>query len=399
MTKEIKTFKLAKILAKFIQDEASDDEKEVVSNWLESSPSNKALFEKCKNEQNQRRRFSSYEKIDWQKDFYAFLNKKKRLEFKLKLYTTLKYAAALFIPIAFTAYFFFLSDNPFSFNKITVLTAGGNKATLTMADGRLIDLVSDTNKLYRERDGSRLVKGDGSLSYNTINMISQEKIADRTLKSIYNKLNVPRGGEWKLTLCDGTKVWVNAESSLSYPVSFVGNKRIVYLSGEAYFEVAENKEIPFIVVANKSEIEVLGTSFNVKAYKEDVNIATTLVEGSVKYKSKITNEEVILEPGEQGVMHAIQGYILKQKVDVSYYTVWKDGRFAFRKERLEDIMARLSKWYDIEVEFRGKGLKNKTFTGNLKRYDNLNQILEIMEENKLISFKVRKNRLILENYD
>ena len=400
MATNSKIFKLAKLLAKFIRNEVSDDEKNVIEEWMQSSPSNRVLFERFKDDQNLVKRIALYDKINWQEDFKLFIKKKRRLDRKRNYFIILKYAAALFIPIAFTAYFLFLTDNPFSFTKNEpIVIAGGNKATLTLADGSLIDLVSDTNNLFEEMDGSRIIRSNGILAYKATDQITQIKDSNRLLKPIYNKLNVPRGGEWKLTLSDGTRVWVNSETILNYPVSFVGNKRIVHLSGEAYFEVAENKEKPFIVVANKCEIEVLGTSFNVRSYKEELNITTTLVEGKVKIASSTTKEKETLESGEQGVLHAVQGYILKSRVDVSYYTAWKDGRFAFRKERLEDIMIKLSKWYDVEVVFKGEGLKNKTFTGNIKRYENLNQILKLMEENRLISFNVRGKQLILENYN
>ena len=209
----------------------------------------------------------------------------------------------------------------------------------------------------------------------------------------YNQLDIPRKGEYRLVLADGTRVWLNSESSLKYPVAFQGNERKVYLEGEAYFEVSKDEHKPFTVVTGESSIRVLGTSFNVRAYADEAQLCATLVEGKVRLSH--AQQSLILSPDEQGVVTLASGKLEKRKVDASLYTVWKDGRFVFENQTLEEIMNTLSRWYDVKVFYTNEQVKQAMFNGNLKRYDDFDQIVKMLELTGVAHFKINGETIII----
>ena len=195
-----------------------------------------------------------------------------------------------------------------------------------------------------------------------------------------------------VTLQDGTVVNLNSASELRYPVQFAGTERKVFLTGEAYFQVAKDKEHPFIVVTGEAEIEALGTSFNVYSYKEENRIETTLVEGAVRFA--VADQTVILMPGEQGMV-GTDGNLEKKKVDVFPYIAWKEGKFVFRKRSLEEVMHIISRWYNVEAVFQNESLKKVSFSGNLKRYDDFEHIVSMLEMTGGIRFKVEGRKIFI----
>ncbi|HJU45510.1 MAG TPA: FecR domain-containing protein [Chitinophagaceae bacterium] len=228
---------------------------------------------------------------------------------------------------------------------------GGNKATLTLADGRTIVLDSTQNGTIATQGGSSIIKlSNGQIRYD-LKGLSQGSVS-------WNTLSTPRGGTYQITLPDGSKVWLNAESSITYPVAFTGNERRVELvDGEAYFEVAKDSKRPFIVsVDDNMEVEVLGTHFNVNAYEDEEVIKTTLVEGKVKVnKSNKSNESLLLIPGQQAKVNIENETItVINDVDTEEAIAWKEGLFYFEDDDIKTVMRQLARWYDVEVEYEGK---------------------------------------------
>ena len=220
--------------------------------------------------------------------------------------------------------------------------------------------------LKEEKDGVMILPGDS--------------LADKAVAVEKSWIVVPRGGEYQLILPDGTKVWLNSDSKLEFPNTFVGDERRVKLAGEAYFEVAKNKAKPFRVEVDRVEVVVLGTSFNIHAYDEAVK--TTLVEGAVKLN--VAGKAYSLSPGFEA--NVDQGGVKIVKSDVYEQIAWKDGRFVFREKRLEEVMSILSRWYDFEIFYQNAAVKDLHFTGNIPRHTTINEVLKFLERTHLVHF-------------
>lgn len=266
---------------------------------------------------------------------------------------------------------------------------GGNKAVLTLANGSKIVLDGKSNGTIIKQSGIEIIKTDnGQLLYK----LSATKGAAADIES-FNTIETPKGGQYQVTMPDGTRVWLNAMSSLKYPVHFSAAARSVTLEGEAYFEVSENKKSPFQVRSKGQVIEVLGTHFNVNAYEDESFTRTTLLEGSVRLNGAYTSKSTILTPGEQALQSA-QGIRVNQ-VDAEQFVAWKNGNFSFHKDKLQDIMKQLSRWYDVEIIFSSEKAKQVALTGNISRFENASQVLDILALTGLVKFKVEGRRIIV----
>ena len=210
----------------------------------------------------------------------------------------------------------------------------------------------------------------------------------------YYTMNVPYGAEYNLRLPDGTKIYLNAGSSLRYPDQFSGETREIFLTGEAYFEVAPDSLHPFIVHTAEVAVRVLGTSFNVNAYPERETVAATLVEGSVQVNYKAGQQ--VIRPGMQLVYDKQNGKAEVSAVDTEVYTSWKDGYYYFKREPLENIMEVLSRWYDLNVFYHNQDLKRMEFGGRLKRYDDISYLLKKMEETQDVEFIIKGNTITVQ---
>lgn len=251
---------------------------------------------------------------------------------------------------------------------------GSSKAFLTLSDGRNIILDHASPGLLTTQGGTRIIKEEGDrLSYETTSHEEAPVTASNTLRT-------PRGGQYHLVLPDGTKAWLNAASSIVYPVRFSGGSRQVSIEGEVYFEVArqmkDNNKVPFIVKAGDVSVEVLGTQFNINAYSDEVDIRTTLLEGAVKVTTARSSS--MLNPGHEARVAARSAEIQISKANTDQAVAWKNGYFQFQEAGLHEIMRQLSKWYDVDVVYEGKPLEKK-FTGEIPRSSTLLQVLEILQ--------------------
>lgn len=271
-----------------------------------------------------------------------------------------------------------------------VIKPAGKKAILTLANGKSVAIGCGSKDSFSNSGlgvSNVYKKGNGALVYE-----KPDHRAHQTEE--YNMLATPRGGEFQIVLSDGTKVRLNAGSSLRYPVAFQGRERKVYLEGEAYFEVARKSDHPFIVSVGKSEVQVLGTHFNIKAYTEEP-IRTTLAEGSIRVvKGKVSR---LLRPGEQAVIRNEASVIDVRKVDVKAMMAWKNNLFYFNHSNIEDIMDELARWYDVEVIYKTNSLKKLNFSGVMSRYSDIGAILERLSLTGTIHFEVNGRTITVKN--
>ena len=273
----------------------------------------------------------------------------------------------------------------------SVIQPGKSKATLILDGGQSYDL--SQNKNLNLFSGVTQISNKGfKISY------SNDKTNNKVSFSgeIYHTLEIPRGGEYFVELSDGTKIWINSDSKLKYPVEFVGHSRNIELIGEAYFEVTHNSEKPFFVTSGSQRVEVLGTSFNISSYERDSCIMTTLVEGRVKVENSLQeHNNTHLRPNQQSILDKKTGLIKSQNVKVDEYVAWQSGWFRFNDKPISQIMVILARWYDLEVQFESENISNKHFSGGFKRYDSFDQARKIIEQTGEIKFEVKGKKVII----
>jgi transmembrane sensor len=298
--------------------------------------------------------------------------------------------AATVATIIFGAGLFYFSndkkaDEP-SVAFVNDIKPGKVGATLTLANGLKINLTDASNgELAREAGISVSKTADGQLVYAAKSSAGEPgKI---------NTLTTAKGETYILTLPDKSQVWMNAASSLTYATSLnERGERRVKLSGEAYFQIAKDKAHPFIVETDKQEVEVLGTHFNVNSYANELITKTTLLEGSVKIRAG--KLEKILRPNQQAVLSGDK--IQVDDVEAEYEVAWKNGFFMFNGERLESIMAKVSRWYNVEIEYKDPELKSKEFLGTISKFETISKVLNMLERTQVVSFKIKGNKIIVE---
>ena len=274
--------------------------------------------------------------------------------------------------------------------NLSEVRSGSPKATLVLSDGRHVSLAADT--LFRMQVQGTLLKEDaiGGLKYEIPDSLRD---ISRGQAITYNRLVVPRGGEYTLVLADGTTVYLNAESELRFPKQFRGKKRKVYLTGEGYFDVQRNEKQPFIVEAQQVAIRVLGTSFGVRAYTREVNVLTTLVQGRVNVEAD--GQQVELNPGQQADFNRENDRLTVAEVDVEQYVGWKDGRLVFDNKPLEFILEELGRWYSFDVFYTNKELKEIPYSLNIKKHEDIAHVLKFIERTGKVKFEVNKNMIIV----
>ena len=379
---------ISELIAREMSGEISQAEKEKLSKWLSASPKNQQLYHKILNKRNISSRNQLYEGIDtaagWNKVHDSLnLNHPQKT-----LYHYLKYAAVI-LPFLFGITLYFMLDKPSQeAEPIVRIEPGMKQAILVMASGENVNLLNDSVKSLTEDDGTEIHNEKDVLSYAHGKANTAEKV-------LLNTLLVPLGGEYKLVLSDSTMVYLNSKSKLVFPVCFPGNKREVFLEGEAYFEVAKDKSRPFIVTINGMQIEAVGTAFNIKAYTDESHSFTTLLEGKVSVTGPDhATGNVYLEPDMQVMYNPATAEMKMQKVDALQSIEWTTGRMSFTDQSLDDIMKSLSRWYDFTYQFEDPSLKNIKFRGGLNRYESIEPIIEIIKKTGKVNVKVRNKEII-----
>lgn len=361
--------RIARLLSKKLAGEITSEEQALLDIWAGESPHNEAL----QGEMLGADAVAEYDRMAAGIDPVRGVEKiRARLRRSRLRRAVLWGASSAAVVVAGVLGAFFLSDRPESKGGLAVTIEPGSHQAVMTVDG------GDAIYLRDTLDDSEWQK------YAAADSV-QMNIPDVTVE-------VPRGGEYRVRLDDGTMVCLNSESSITYPKQFAGGRREVRLRGEAYFEVARNEKMPFVVSAGTTQIAVLGTSFNVSAYAADRAVTTTLITGSVEIATP--HGKARLVPGDQAVVREGSGQIAVTQVDPNVYASWVTGAFEFETMRLEDICARLSRWYDVEFAFEG-GCGEERFTGGTWKYVALNDFLEKIGKVTDVSFRYEGGRIIV----
>lgn len=378
-----------KIFRKAVDEKLDASDQKAFDTWLAEAVENQNYFDKAKVFHKKQKRFGAPEPIDYLPAFNSFVEQTKvKSRFKM---IQLQVAASIALVLTTTIIGYFV------LNRVPDFQSLADSDPIKVKVGQVELQLSTGEKVFIKKEGERLIKEnqvDIKKEASTVDYLAFNQ--DKKKHKGYNTINVSRGTDFKVVLSDSTVVWLNAESSITYPVQFTSNVRKVKLVGEAYFNVAHNKEKPFIVETGLTKIQVLGTEFNVKAYESQNEIFTTLVEGKVLIDNGL-GDHVVMKPNEQ----VISGALSKLKVstvNVNQEIAWRLGMFDFEDEKLSDILDDLSRWYDLKIFYESADLKIIQFTGGLERYKNLNQLLELFERTKSVKFLVKKDAILVKKY-
>lgn len=331
-------------------------------------------------------KFRQQNSYDYQEAFRRLLQLNRRIRIR-RLY---RIAAAIFLPMAIGLLVYLEIHSPqpqpvINNTSWADIHPGKRLAFLKLHNGHEMQLCSEPAKLL-ETNGMQINVDSSGLHYDDNGLAEDTDL-------IYNTLIVPRGGEYFLTLSDGTKVWLNADTKMKYPVTFGKHSREVTIKGEAYFVVAKVEKCPFIVKTDLGSVKVLGTEFNIRNYTNNDKLTATLVKGKIAYTLP-RGEEIILKPNQQLI--AEKGKPTEvHEIDTRFCTGWKDGLFQFREERLEDIMEQLSRWYDIGVFYTCEPVKNLHFSGDLSRFKSISTFIEMFEKSSDLKFTLHGKTLII----
>lgn len=364
----------------------SEPEKKELDNWLAQSEKHRIYFQKWCDDERQNELLSKIGCYDPGEGWQQVVRKRNMRRNRRWWLVAAASVAILFGGLAVYRYSKIPVSLPLA-SEETSIYPGKRMARLITPSGEtvLLDTLrqTDTQQMKLHNDQGRVV----------IQAACGDANGDQP---VYHCLEVPRGGEFSFLLPDSTTVFLNAESRLRFPDRFVpGSERIVYLSGEAYFDVKRDPRSPFLVCLEHSAVKVTGTSFNVKAYPDDTNEATTLISGTVSMGIGTTEQWIVLKLGEQGYYDATRKTLLQQTVDVNYYTAWKDGVFAFYRQPLEEVMKTLGCWYLFDTHYQNEALKSILYTGKINRHASIREVLHTFELMDELTFDIKGKEVIV----
>lgn len=370
--KDYTPFEIAELIFAKKNNSISEEEDINLSEWKNCSESNKLLYKRLMEESIDsgaiEKKFEGYDYDKYYKECCRKIDKSKRT----KSIEIIKWAAMFAIPVVVISMLYFRENETKVYQANADIKPGSSSAVLILSDGEKVAL-GDKNV------GDLIVKDNIKVESDTLKYenITTDKIA-------YNTIIIPRGGEFVLKLSDGTKIWLNAESELKYPVSFTGNERKVYLKGEGFFEVTKNEKSPFKVVTNDHVISVLGTEFSIRAYSDEKYITTTLESGKVSIDAGNRHTELL--PGQQS--NVSNSEMTVKEVNTQLYTAWHNNKYIFDNQSLREILHTLSRWYDMEVNYDIADLGEIRFTGELMKYSNVVDFLEKLETLEKVRFDI-----------
>lgn len=385
---------IARLIKKNLFDDLSAHEEAELNQWINASPENQTLYDQLTNKQSLVEELLAMEEFNLDavtRNILTLSSKENQAEAPVKTLLHWKYAAAavLLIALSGASWLFLHRTEKTASTPVAAapIIPGGNKAVLTLADGSKLALDSAHNGLITDQGPSTVFKlNDGQLAYR-----ASEKTATAPM---YNTLSTPRGGQYQLTLPDGSRVWLNSASSITFPTFFNEKERIVKISGEAYFEVESLKDrySPFIVEAGTERITVLGTHFNINAYGDDQLIRTSLLEGAVKVSN--FNGSITIKPGEQALGSTNRSAYQVIHPNMEEVLAWKNGRFLFNNASAASIVLQLSRWYDIDIVYKGD-LSGINFSGGVSRKDRIEKLIELLEVDGRMKLELKGRTLIV----
>jgi ferric-dicitrate binding protein FerR (iron transport regulator) len=383
------------LITRFIDGSIDFAELQELDSWRKEKPRHEALFQKSIDREKLAKAIEEMQGYDTEGSLEQLMQKIKKQEAKrqvvTRLWQKLLVAAISLSLIGTFCYQYFYHKSPQNTLAINphpnFIPSGSNKAILTLANGQKIDLDDSKAGTIARQSGAIIQKKNGGL----ITYVPSRNTTDTTTS--YNLIETPRGGQYRLQLPDGTKVWLNAASSLKFPSNFKRKQRIVTLTGEGYFEVVHNAKQPFIVKTNSETITDIGTTFNVNTYIDEPHNTTTLIEGSILLAAE--NKKAVLKPGQQAIVGSRN--ITISQGDLRIATAWKDGQFRFHKTDIRNVLRQVSRWYNISIEYQGAA-PDITISGGISRQEDLSAVLKILQLSE-VHFIQQDHKLIILNQD
>ena len=381
--------RIVRLLQLYLLGNITEKERQELESWCEDAPRNRKLFEQICQEDLFSKEHAVYKEINDIKALHVFEKRVRKVSPKY-IGRWWKYAVVLLFPILVVGSWKLMHETvqvPVVVSSVASVQPGCSQAVLVLDDGRKVFLKEEEEGVISEDKEITVTGEKDRLVYTS----SEGKNVDGIR---FNELEVPRGGEYKVKLADGTLVYLNSATRMKYPVKFDEKERKVYLSGEAYFEVAKDPERPFFVEMEGVEVRVYGTSFNVNTHQEG-NIQTVLVKGSIGVKVLSSGMESMIRPGQMAEFKQGNTKVDVKDVNVAVYTDWKDGIFRFENQRLEDILTVLSNWYDVDVFYQTPSVKELHFSGYMERYKDVRVILDAITLSTGVTFSIQGKTIIV----
>ena len=380
---------IARLIFLHMQGLADEMQERELHEWRTAAPGREELFQRMMSREYMEKRISRFVKTEEEEEKrWQELRSKRSSGHSVRRIKWISYAAAIALCLSVGGIFYFFGQErqPEVLSVVEHdIQVPGYRAVLVLPDGRKVDLDDETSRSHLlGKDSSLLVKAN-SLEYRDINT------PDTT--EVFHALEIPRGGEYLLVLSDSTVIYLNSESTLSFPVKFQGGERKVYLTGEAYFDVKKDTERPFVVVAGGLEVLVTGTTFGVRAYEDETDIQTTLASGNVTVRAE--GKSVKLVPNEQALFDKSTMKLVVRDVDVDLYLAWADGRLVYDNCPLEKILADLGRWYNMDVFYSRDELRSYQFSLNMKKHEAFTEVLELIGKTGEVQFEIKDNTVIV----
>ena len=392
-----------RLIERYLSREISGEEKEVLDSWLHESPAHQAFFESVTDKAKLQEKLQQFfvakamtteARASANELVFGSQTPVRSLRSRWKQWAAV---AAILILVTSGAYLWFNQREPLTVAQTGEkqkpasmdVAPGKYKARLTLGDGSTITLDSAAAGKLAQQGNTEVLNKKGGLTYQPGTTAGET--------TVYNTLTTAKGEIYNLQLSDGSRIWLNSASSVRYPVAFAGKERKVAITGEAYFEVAHlDNSMPFKVVVNDMEVRVLGTHFNINAFKDEAKIRTTLLEGSVAVTPAGSANTVILKPGEQAGMDNLGNIKIDKEVDLQEVMAWKNGKFVFRNTNIQLIMRQMERWYDLDsATFTNEEVRKWEFTGEISRYNKASKVLQLLEETGGGKFEISGKKILI----
>ncbi len=382
-------FKMSSLISKSLSGDITDEEQFELDAWRKESERNEELFIQICSEKVMCEKLEQYRTTDVQVAFDSFIKKKEKIYYrKFWMRRIARYAAILIIPLMVGILYFSQEETleavkqPQMSKEISTIQR--NMPILTLSNGKEMILDNNQEVLLAEENGVRItMREDGEMQYDKPDSVGQD--------IVYNTLKTPSQCDFTFTLADGTRVWMNAQSSLRYPVAFQGKERVVYAEGEIYLEVARDEKHPFFVMLNGMKVEVLGTSFNVNSYADEKYAEITLVEGRIA--AYVNDKSYDLLPNRQLRWNKEEQSVNVDVVNVDDYIAWKKGQYVFKGRSLEEVARVLERWYDVEIIFENEKSKESIYTGVINKEESFDAFVLRLRETSSLSCRMESDKL------
>lgn len=389
-----KTYIIADLIYRKMRDLQSSSDDERLQSWLGESQENEALYNQLMNSSYLLSKLELYEQFDAEQEWphlkAILFPHSQQLSVWRNPRKLLRYAASVMLVVISSLAWYFL--NPFGQDNLAqideVIQPGVERATLVLTDGSAVELQTQPKNDLITQGATQITQINQTLTYTVVDTVTEQ--AHKTLA--FNELMTPKGGRYTVELPDGTKVWLNAATTLRYPVNFTDSIREVFLEGEAFFDVTHTGQ-QFLVNAEEIDVQVLGTMFDISSYPDDPSAVTTLVEGSINLVTG--KEEKLLKPGEQAVFTKASESIDVQQVNSLRYASWRDGKINFNYSDLDAVMRILARWYDFDYSFENEKARDYHFTASIESTEKISNIIQMLEMTTEVRFEFRNNTLVI----